>query len=280
MVPLDTPPDDTPPIPATTGDGPAITTGGGPGALARDGLVPISTRDELTRLTGPEDAFARLDPRAEVRGWADGHAVAIIRTAGRRPPSLFVWGAKVGPLLDALTDRLPTLGIVGISVPRDHLHALTRRFTVLGGGDWDWMWTTRDTVPDPGLTLVDLDDTRDAAEIAALAAENPRFEGYPGTGTSESWIGWRDDGGHLIACGATQRLPSGVAHLGGILVASRWRGRGLGTAVSAALTARAVATDGVCTLGMYADNDAARSVYERLGYVVDKAWASRTVDLR
>ena len=208
------------------------------------------------------------------------HAVAIIRTAGRRPPSLFVWGAKVGPLLDALTDRLPTLGIVGISVPRDHLHALTRRFTVLGGGDWDWMWTTRDTVPDPGLTLVDLDDTRDAAEIAALAAENPRFEGYPGTGTSESWIGWRDDGGHLIACGATQRLPSGVAHLGGILVASRWRGRGLGTAVSAALTARAVATDGVCTLGMYADNDAARSVYERLGYVVDKAWASRTVDLR
>ncbi|WP_141631354.1 GNAT family N-acetyltransferase [Mobilicoccus pelagius] len=243
-------------------------------------VVPVTTRAELVAATGADDAFARLDPPAALVGWVSPGAVAVLRTSGGRPTSVFAWGEDVGPLLDVLAPHLSALGVVGVSVPRAQERRITERFTVVGGGDWDWMWTTRLPAPIAGIPLVDLDDTRDADEITALAAENPRFEGFPGTGASEQWIGVRDDAGRLVACGAIQRLPSGVAHLGGILTASGHRRQGLGTTVTAALTARAVAADGVCTLGMYADNDAARSVYDALGYVVDKAWASRSVSLR
>lgn len=243
-------------------------------------LLPVTTRAELLAATGADDAFARLDPPADLVGWVAPGAVGVLRRSGLRPTSLFVWGEHVGTLLDALAPHLPALDVTGVSVPRAQEHEITDRFTVLGGGDWDWMWTDQHPTPAAEAALVDLDDTRDAEEITALAAENPRFEGFPGTGASEQWVGARDAEGRLVACGAIQRLPSGVAHLGGILVTSRYRRQGLGTAVTAALTAGAVAAEGVCTLGMYADNDAARSVYEGLGYVVDKAWASRTVSVR
>jgi len=243
-------------------------------------LHDISSRDELLAVTGSGDAFARLDPSAAVRGWSRGGAVAVVRRSGVRPPSLFAWGEDVGGLLDAVMPELVAAGVAGVSVPQPQEAEIGRRFTVRGGGDWDWMWTTRRPTVPTDVALVDLDDTRDAEEITALAAENPRFEGFPGTGASEQWVGVRDAEGRLVACGAIQRLPSGVAHLGGILTASDHRRQGLGTAVTAALTARAVAADGVCTLGMYSDNDAARSVYDALGYVVDKAWASRSVSLR
>lgn len=245
-------------------------------------LSDLHSRTDLMAVTGPDDAFARLDPAAEATGWAYGQAVSFLRTSAARPPSLFSWGPDVGALLDALVGSgiMASFGVAGVSVPWPDRAEIDARFTVTGGGDWDWMWTTRHSGPNHRLQsgrLVELDDTRDAAEITELAAENPRFEGFPGTGHNELWLGARDDDGTLIACGAVQRLPAGTAHLGGILVASRHRRRGLGTTISAALTDRMVEAEGVCTLGMYSDNDAARSVYHRLGYVTDKAWASRSI---
>ena len=55
------------------------------------------------------------------------------------------------------------------------------------------------------------------------------------------------------------------------------RGRGLGLAMTAHLTRLAVGLDGVCTLGMFADNDVARRLYHGLGYVTAHAWCSRQV---
>lgn len=245
-------------------------------------LVEVASRADLVTLTGDGDVFARLDPAADVWGWALGSTVGVMRASAARAPSLFVWGPQVGAFLDALIERemLTRHAIGGVSVPRPEAQQITQRFEVLGGGDWDWMWTTRRTgdTHTAGHRIVELDDTRDCEEITALAAvENPRFEGFPGTGHSEVWLGVRDDAGALIACGAVQRLPAGTAHLGGILVAAAHRRHGLGRAISAALTDRMVETEGVCTLGMYADNDAARALYASLGYVVDKPWASRHV---
>ncbi|WP_052466725.1 GNAT family N-acetyltransferase [Mobilicoccus massiliensis] len=243
-------------------------------------LIDLRSRAELRALTGPGDAFARLDPSEELRGWgqADG-TVAVIRASSFRPPSLFVWGPDVAGLLDALIDEdvVGRFELAGVSVPYPARDEVTARFAVAGGGDWDWMWTDRPTPRAPGshVPLVALDDTRDAAEIAALGAENPRFEGVPGQGYNDRWLGVRDADGTLVACGAVQRLPAGTAHLGGILVASDHRRRGLGTAISAALTDDIVRAEGVCTLGMYSDNDAARALYTRLGYTTDKSWASR-----
>ena len=151
------------------------------------------------------------------------------------------------------------------------------------------MWT--DTPPGPTSAddrLITLDDTTDVAEITNLLAENPRSEGYPGTGRAEVWLGIRDESGALVSCGAVHRLDSGTAHLAGIHTAERVRGRGLGRAVTAGLTrwvgrvllrdelARWVlAREPVVTLGMYADSAAARRVYHSLGFRTDKEWSSK-----
>ncbi|MDO5629902.1 MAG: GNAT family N-acetyltransferase [Mobilicoccus sp.] len=242
-------------------------------------LEDLLSRDDLLAVVG-DDAFARWDPEHDLRGWTMNGAVAVMRASAARPPSLFAWGEQVGGLLDALltTRVIAEVGTTGVSVPWPQRVEVESRFTVTGGGDWDWMWTTDAGWTPDDVDLVTLDDKDDAEEIAALAAvENPRFEGFPGTGHSEQWLGARDERGALIACGAVQRLPAGTAHLGGILVATSHRRRGLGRAISAALTHRIVRGEGVCTLGMYADNDAARALYESLGYVVDKSWASRRI---
>lgn len=241
-------------------------------------LRQLRSRDELLGVVGSSDAFARYDQPAALQGWALGEAVAILRTATWRPPALFAWGHHVGPLLDALTESGHLAGVGGISVPYEDRAEIDRRFEVTGGGDWMWMWTDRVTGPLPGSeSVVEFDDVRDAARLAAFSAENPSAEGKPGTGISNLWLGITDDTGEILAVGARQRLPSGVSHLAGILVTAPARGRGLGKLVSAALTDRAVAEDGVCTLGMYRGNAAAGATYASLGYVADKGWASRQI---
>jgi predicted GNAT family acetyltransferase len=63
--------------------------------------------------------------------------------------------------------------------------------------------------------------------------------------------------------------------LAGITVHPSARATGLGLAVTAALARAAIADSGVCTLGMYSDNDVARRVYHGLGFSGDHLWSSR-----
>ena len=210
-----------------------------------------------------------------------GGATAYVRRSYRDRPTLTAWGPGLAHLLDALlaAGTLDRLAPAWISVPRNDLGLVTERCVIRAGGDWEWMWTGVAPPLQPGEDcLVALDDAADAEEIRRLAAaENPRFEGHPGTGESEVWLGIRDDAGDLLACGAVHRLASGAAHLAGVLVAVRARRAGLGRAVSAALTRWAVDREGVCTLWMYADNDPARRLYHSLGYRTDKEWSSRVL---
>lgn len=246
----------------------------------RSHLLRVHTRDDLVAVRGPDDVFARLDPPAHLTGWTLGDSVAYIRTSSTRQPSLFAWGRQVGALLDGIlhAGAFEEHLLRSVSVPVERGDEIAHRFVVIGGGDWDWMWCDESPcqVPHEDL-LIALDDIDDAEEISAFGrSENPLFEGFVGTGSSENWVGARD-GGRLIACGAVQRLPSGVAHLGGIVVAREFRGTGLGRAVSAALTRRVITTEGVCTLGMYSDNTVARRLYRSLHYIDDTRWASRSI---
>jgi ribosomal protein S18 acetylase RimI-like enzyme len=200
------------------------------------------------------------------------HGLVVIPTPGDDP------ARGVDRMLAAIAGEghVERLGLTSLSVPQEWAPLLAARFELDGGGDWDWMWAT--TTPDrvPGEErLVELDDRADADELIELAAHSPRGEGEPGTGVSELWLGIRDDRGRLVAAGAMQRLPSGAPHLAGIVVATDLRGRGLGAAVTAGLTRAGLADSGVCTLGMYSDNDPARRVYLRLGYRTAWAWCSR-----
>ena len=230
----------------------------------------------------PDDPFLRWDVAQPHRTpvWVNGSAVAFQRRSHSRHihgVSLLGAARDLPALLDAVLEQLPP-EVNAVSVERPHLPLLVDRLgdRFAGGGDWDWLWTDR--VP-PRLAaedaLVELDDTRDAADITALnRIGNPTAESAPGTGRTELWLGARERG-RLVAAGAIHRTPGGAPHLAGIVVDPQRRGAGLGVALTAALTRRAIAGDGVCTLGMYADNDRARGIYERLGFTVARAWASR-----
>jgi RimJ/RimL family protein N-acetyltransferase len=244
----------------------------------------VDTYAELVHLSGddPYLRFAVPDP-LPTTALAGPGAVAVERHGWRHG---FVVIPLPGGDADAVEGVLLALrdeghvadrGVSSLSVPQWCGHLLPQHFTIDGGGDWEWLWTTVPPRHVPGEDdLRELDDAVDAAEIRQLSeAHSPRGEGDPGAGTTELWLGLRDADGALIAVGGMQRLASGAPHLAGIVVATPHRGRGLGLAVTAALTRRALDDSGVCTLGMYSDNAAARNLYHRLGYRTAYAWTSR-----
>lgn len=248
-------------------------------------LHSVRSREELLELTDHDPFVAHdVSPRAYETARVAGRAVALFRM---RQSGTQRGISVVGPkddeamLLARLPGAVDLTTIDTISVDRDRLALLTDSFAGSGwslgaGGDWDWLWTTREP---PKITqeddLILLDDIKDAPDILALnEIGNPSAESQPGRGRSERWVGLRDDG-TLVAAAAMQRTAGGIPHLAGITVAPSHRGRHLGLAMTAALTRYAVHTDGICSLGMYADNSTARGLYARLGYQVAHAWASR-----
>ncbi|MGL5850223.1 MAG: GNAT family N-acetyltransferase [Phycicoccus sp.] len=143
------------------------------------------------------------------------------------------------------------------------------------GGDWDWMWTR--TSP-PYLAVearvrVLGPHTRDEL-VAFLGAASPRTHGQPFARAAQVWVGIRTAEGRLVACGGSETSEAGTPVLAGIAVDPARRGEGLGAAVTAYLTRRAVAGTGACALGMFADNAVARRLYHRLGYTTGMEWHS------
>jgi ribosomal protein S18 acetylase RimI-like enzyme len=242
--------------------------------------LQVTTYQELLALSGG-DPYVRYGVPDPLRGAAFHRQGAIaVERKGRLRHGLAAFGPQqaLDRLLDALVeaDVFDGLGLRSLSVPQGLEHVAERHLDLGDGGRWDWMWTTSEPPAGPADHLViTLDDEEDAADIAALtAAHSPTAEGYPGTGASERWVGIREDG-RVVAAGALQRLESGAAHLAGIVVDPARRGHGYGRAVTAALTGWAVRREGVCTLGMYSDNPAARHIYTTLGYRTAYAWDSR-----
>lgn len=251
--------------------------------IREDTVRTIATRAELCAIAEPDDLFARYAVPAHLDGgWVLGGAVAFVRRSHSGRRNLATWGPRedLGRLLDPLiADGVLAVTLDHVSVEQQHADVLTERIGTADGSAWDWMATVVPPPPtDAEARVVPLDDLADAAELQDLAdRENPLSEGYPGTGRSERWVGVRDDRGRIVACAAVHRLSSGAAHLSGIIVASSHRGQGLGRATTAVLTRDLLRTEPVVTLGMYADNVVARSLYHSMGYVTDKAWWSCSV---
>src|SRR5690606_25546847 len=146
---------------------------------------------------------------------------------------------------------------------------------------WDFL-STRTAPPavalPEGFALVELDDTADADALEQFGRRhNPDFEGFPGRGFSLLWLGLLDSAGGLSGIGALHALDTGLPHLSGIVVDSRHRGRGLGRALTAHLTRRALESSGVSTLGVYTDNRVAISLYHSLGYQTHHSFHTRDV---
>lgn len=227
-----------------------------------------------------------LPPGSVESGWRHGRALAVRRLPPmNRPLSMLLLGPvdDLHELVAQLLKRGALNEVHGVTTERHALEPVAAQlcsagFEVGTGGDWDWMWTSSQPVICPGEEqVVELDEDADLEAILALyALANPQAESQPGEGVPAVWLGVRGSTG-LVAVGALHRTPAGYPHLTGIAVSPAARGGGWGTALSAALTRRALTMAPMSTLGMYADNDIARAVYTRLGYQVARAWSSRTL---
>ncbi|HLS63474.1 MAG TPA: GNAT family N-acetyltransferase [Ruania sp.] len=227
---------------------------------------------------------------ASPAGWACLHP---FRPGGKHWGGAFIGtdhdgGAVAGSALRTLISLAQARGITPewFSTQAGAALPLPQGWRSTGVGEWHYMWTEEAPPQAPGgpgtgrapagLELVELDDTADAAEIEAFGRQhNTGFEGFHGHGYARLWLGVR--GPELVAVGAVHILGSGAPHLAGILTHPSRRGQGLGAVLVSELTRRAIAVDGVCTLGVDHDNTAAIRLYERLGYRT--AHVFRTADL-
>jgi ribosomal protein S18 acetylase RimI-like enzyme len=239
----------------------------------------------LTELPDHAELVARSDGHPFVRwhhdqagferAWAFGGAAGWTVTS-RHGHVLIAVGA------DADAGRLATAALAAVPVERVVLPvgALPHVDAALGAGDdWDWFWTTSAPEPRPGEAAAvrlgdgDLDDL---AEL--LRVSSPRTSARPGDPSVRTWFGVRDGSGLLVACAAEHEQVPGAWHLRAIATHPSYRGRGLGADVTAAATRAGLAAGAdAVTLGMYADNAVARRMYERLGFTVGQAFATRAV---
>lgn len=180
------------------------------------------------------------------------------------------WLNVVGPpeQAAALTDTaLAELGdrCCGITLPRTL--AVSRWIPEGQPGVWDLMRCETPPAPQPGEELV-AELTDPAAVQAFLDRVNPQHSVRAEHPEVERWLGAADEStGELLAVGAFTRRARGIGYLASIATAPEARGRGLGAAVTAALTRHAFAAgDALCTLAHFHPNEQARRIYLRLGY--------------
>jgi GNAT superfamily N-acetyltransferase len=220
-------------------------------------------------------------PAYAVGSRADG-TVAFSRRSDHGVPGSAALGTASG-LAALLDDPEVRAWLTGggkrhLSVPRGLMPVVARRLDLGSrGGEWDWMWT-RDAPPvvagEEHVGVLDPSCRAEAEEF--LTAHSPRTHGQPFARPAQRWVAVRDPGTRtLVAVGCSEPSAAGTPTLAGIAVAADRRGAGWGAAVTAHLTRRGGGDVGACTLGMFADNDVARRLYQRLGYATGMEWTSR-----
>lgn len=137
--------------------------------------------------------------------------------------------------------------------------------TVARHDEWEFRWTTTPPPTQPGEQRVTRLGEADVDELSALIEESfPTSTSRPGDPGVVAWYGIRDSD-RLIAAGA-DRTRSDVGFLAGLTVTPEARGRGLGAALTAAMTRDLLRRYDTVALGVYADNAGAIRLYERLGF--------------
>lgn len=250
----------------------------------------LSSHAELLHATDG-DTFVRWQVRADVplRGWEVGGAAAFVRTrsSGRRQLTVLGTPQQAAGAVHALARHLADPGrpvwAHGVTVPHGTLDLFGDDVRVGAGDDWDWMWVDRGRLRATSLEdgSVRRLECADLEVAALLEAASPRHSSDPGDDDVVDWYGIRDPDGRLVACAAHTESVPGVPHLASIATSPDARGQGLGTAVTAGVTAALLEQGApVVTLGMYADNAVARRMYDRIGYVCSHRWSSRAVVVR
>ncbi|MFK5634524.1 MULTISPECIES: GNAT family N-acetyltransferase [unclassified Ornithinimicrobium] len=244
----------------------------------RGELLERSAHDPYVRWALPSEVIAVASDQgwACVAPWRRGRShwggVAVVRPwAGERAES------EAFAALAELADR-DGVSVEWFSTHHERGLVIPAGYVTVGAGSWDFLWTDDVPAADGSVAFHELHDGDDATLISTFGhAHNPAFEGFPGHGHASLWLAVRDDAGDLVALGGVHELASGIPHLSGIVVHTAHRGRGLGRALTAELTRRAIEEAGVSTLGVYSDNMPALRLYERLGYRTAHRFTTRSL---
>lgn len=143
-----------------------------------------------------------------------------------------------------------------------------------GGSLWAWRHTTRPLPRVPGEDRVGFAPTTAALEDL-LAAANPDAFVRPVTPGVLLWAAVEDADGSLLACAAAKPHTPGVPHLSSVAVHPSARRQGLGGAVTVALARRLLRAAPAVSLAFWGGNDAARALYDGLGFVGGPDHATR-----
>lgn len=166
-----------------------------------------------------------------------------------------------------------------VTLPPQAWEAMTAdgvaRLGLSGRARWEWMVTH-----EPPTARADEARVREvdlATELDALTDLQRRA--LPNTYTrldrpGYRWFGWYDPHGELRSMAGAGDWVHEV-HLGSVATDEAWRGRGIGAALTAALTRLGLATTGQVSLGVYTDNARAIALYERLGFRIAYSADSR-----
>lgn len=143
------------------------------------------------------------------------------------------------------------------------------RLGLTAGPGWDWMWTRTPPPVQPGEERVGPVTGEGAAEEVreCLARAYPETSADPGD-PDLRWWGYRAEDGTLRGVVGVNAPVDAPVHLSGLGTDVSWRRRGVGSAMMAAVTRWALADHPLVHYGIWADNDAARRIYTRLGYAV------------
>ncbi|MFJ3406803.1 GNAT family N-acetyltransferase [Promicromonospora sp. NPDC090134] len=248
----------------------------------------------MTRLGGHglDHVFhrARSDFFEVMRAWTDeagpddAGAAAVVELAdptGEQPGRWLNAVGRADRLARLLTTVVPDGDVVAATVTRGT--GTLAGETLAGWGlvpdsTWDRMVT--EVAPpvragSPGVEVLDLDrHTDEIVDLLARANPGTRSGAQGPRARLARWYGVRAPAspgaraGALVAVGSATPTPTGSVHLGSIGTDPARRGQGLGSALTARMTADGVTERGLVTLGLYDDNAPARRVYERLGFVL------------
>lgn len=232
-------------------------------------MLPSLSPDELIAATR-DDPYVRasvLGGRIARGPWASGGAYMW---GVKRPNELGVVGigdpAAAAELLEAVAGEHPDVATA--SLPRGWVEHLGTGTAAEVRDHWDWFATDGPPPSTPGEASAGWLTGADAEISALLTAASPETSTWPGDDRARRWAGIRTLDGELAAVLAdTSRHPA-VGNISSVATSPGHRRRGHAAALTAWATRRLFAEGAeMVTLGMYANNDAARAMYERLGFL-------------
>jgi RimJ/RimL family protein N-acetyltransferase len=247
------------------------------GARARaEYLVrPLRDPDEIRALLAPHRAYAayalgQLQPRlfARTEWWsargAGGQAL-VLHSHGGLGNALFALGTVVA--LEALLRLYPGPQQTFLTSQLHHLETVLRHYRLSEHQSMLRMLVGRDTFR-PAQGRARRLSGADVRPINRLyrADGTPAF--YTAQNVDEAIYYGAYDGERLVSVAGTHVVApdDSIAVVGNVFTHPRYRGRGLGTLVTSAVTREALETCREAVLSVDPRNEAAVRAYERLGY--------------